>query len=98
MRNTVSGAKLVQPPRTFDAMPSFERSGRIVDSGVNHLAVMRARGHAGARLFLEHAYAATAASDSERRRKTDDAASDYRGVYLFHALFGLVVGGLWFAA
>jgi hypothetical protein len=40
----------------------------------------------GPRLLLEHAHAVTAASHGERRRKTDDAASDDCGIYLLHGV------------
>ena len=53
--DAVALAELVQQRRTFDAKRGLQRSGRVVDPGVDHAAVVGARLHAGARVSFEDA-------------------------------------------
>ena len=48
-------AELVQQRGTFDAERSFQRSGGVVDPGMNYAAVVRARLHTGAGVPFEDA-------------------------------------------
>ena len=83
VRDAVRRAELVEQPRAVDAVPRLQRASRIVDAGVNHLAVVRARAHAGARLALEHTDAVAAPGDGQRRGQADHACADHRGINLF---------------
>ena len=47
MRHVVAGAELVHQPLALDAQLRLQRAGRIVDPGVDHAAVVRARVEAG---------------------------------------------------
>ena len=64
VRHAVGGAELVQHPRAVDAVPGLERSGRIVDTGMDDLAVVRARAASRARLAFEDADAVAAPGDA----------------------------------
>ena len=84
MRHVVSRAEVVEQPGPLHAVPRLERTFRIIDAGVDDLAVVRARGRAESRLPFEHADAAAAPADGERRREADDAPSDDCRVDAFH--------------
>ena len=55
VRNVVLRAERVQPIAPLDAQPRLQRSGRIVDAGVNDAAVVGARLHPRAGMALEEA-------------------------------------------
>ena len=86
VRHTVLFAELVQQPGTFDAVPGFERSRRVVDAGVDDLAVVRARPHSGPGLAFEHACRPAVPRDRERGREADDPAADHRNINGFHTV------------
>jgi hypothetical protein len=76
VRHAVAIAEVVEKPRTLDTQTGLEGVGRVVDSGVNHLAVVRARAHAGPRLTFEHTDAVTPAGDGQRCRQADHTCAD----------------------
>src|SRR5436853_6344176 len=84
LRNAVCGAELVEHARTFDTVARFERSRGIVNTGMNDLAVVGARAHAGPRLSLQHAHAAPAACHRFRRAQPHHASTNHDDVDLFH--------------
>ena len=55
VRDAVARAEVVQQAASFDAQPCLERSGRVVDAGVNDAAVVRARVLPGPGMAFEHA-------------------------------------------
>ena len=94
MRHTVHRAEFVHQPCAFDAVDRLERACGIVEAGVNHLAVVRARRHPRPGLLLEDANAVAALRNRERRGQSDHAAADHGGIDLFHLAFSVRVFGL----
>ena len=84
VRHIVLRAELVQEPAAFDAQPRLQRSRRIVQAGVDHTAVVRARFEAGARMPLEDAHRSPALGNRERRGEAGDAGADDRDIDPFH--------------
>ena len=57
---------------------------RIVDPGVDHLAVARGRDRADRRFALEHENLAAGEREAARDREPDDAGADNHAFDLFH--------------
>src|SRR5207302_9216095 len=76
VRHMVLGAELVQETASLDAEPCLERTGWMVQPGVDHAAVVRARLEAGARVPLQYAHRPSGSCDRERRRDPRDARAD----------------------
>ena len=72
-------------------MSCLEAALRVIDPGMNHLAVVRARAETRPRLAFQDADAAPAARDGQRRRQTNYARSDHCYVDLFHRTAGSLV-------
>ena len=74
MGHAVPLAELVHQSLAFDAEPRLQRAGRIVDAGVDHAAVMRARVEPGPGVPFEHADGpARAAISAAQARPTTPA-------------------------
>ena len=74
-RNAVALAVLEEQTRAFDAVSRLQRPARIVEAGVNDLAVVRAGAQARARFAFQHADALAAAGNGQRRGQTDHAGA-----------------------
>ncbi len=83
-RHAVGFAEFVQHPRTGYAVPGLQGVGRVVDSGMNDLAVPGARAGARTPFAFEQADAVSARGNRPRRRQSHDAAADDRSVDCFH--------------
>ena len=86
MGDVVPGAELVEQSGAVDAVPCFEAPRRVVDPGVNDLAVVGARPQARTRFALENADAPSAAGDGQRCGQTHHACADHCHIDLFHGL------------
>ena len=84
VRDAVARAEFVQEPAAFDAQTRLQRPRRIVEAGVDHAAVVRARFEAGARMPLEDAHRSPALGNRERRGEAGDAGADDRDIDPFH--------------
>src|SRR5205807_1366059 len=76
MRNGAPGAELVEPLTPSDAQLRLERARRIVDAGVDHLAVARTRPGAEARGGFEDQHLAPGERQLPRHREAHDAGAD----------------------
>ena len=83
-RNSVRRAELVRQLISAHAVPRLERAGRIVDSGMNHAAVARAREHADLRQRFKDEYVVPARRKRMRNRATHDSAADDDNVCPVH--------------
>jgi hypothetical protein len=73
--------ELVQRSGTFDAESCLLCSGRVVDAGMNHLAVVSARSHARSRLPLQYADGVAPSGNRPRCSEAYDTAADYGSIY-----------------
>ena len=85
-RDAVRFTELVEHPRAGDTVPGLQRSSRIVDAGMNHLAVVRACGGAGPRLALEHTHALSTPGNCSGGGQADDASADHGRINCFHRI------------
>jgi hypothetical protein len=90
MGNRAFGAVGVKLLAAGNAKPRLERSGRIVDAGVDHLAVARADAGAERRFGFEDQHLATQGGEPARRGEADDAGADHRAIDFSIGLCGRV--------
>ena len=76
MRDAALGAIGVQEIAAGDAQPRLQRTGVVVDAGVNDLAVARAGVHAEMALALQDDHFPAAARKRPGRRQADDSRTD----------------------
>src|SRR5258707_15339725 len=88
MRDAVVAAVLIQPPFAADAYPRHKAPPRIIDTGMDHLAVAR-RCH-GADTFrrLHNDHLAAGLRQPPRDRKPDHPGTDNDAFNLVHSQFG----------
>src|SRR4051812_9858341 len=55
VRHLILGAELIQLTASFHAKPGLERTSRVIEAGVDHAAVVRARVEAGPGMAFEEA-------------------------------------------
>jgi hypothetical protein len=84
MGDPAFAAVVIEALPAFHAETRLQRSGRIVDPGMDDAAVVRARFRAEARVKVEEGDEAIVARASERARKTGDTAADDQDVDVCH--------------
>ena len=84
VRHALLGAIGVERLATRDAEPCHEAAGRVIDAGVDHLAV--ARGCLGADAFrgIQNDHVAAGQREGARHRQPDDAGSHHDAVHPLH--------------
>lgn len=82
--NRVLDTEPIETLASVDAQTRLERVPRVVDTRVDHSAIVGAGLQTGSRLPLEQADRAAAFGHRAGRSEPDDAAPDHRYVYLFH--------------
>ena len=92
VRNRALLAIRIQGQLAGDAEACLERTGRIVDPGVDHLAVARAGLGADALGRLEDDHLAAGEGEGARHRQADDTRADDDRVDAFHGAAGCRVG------
>jgi len=70
----------VQRGPARDAQPRLERARGVVDAGVDHLAVARARPGSNRPFALEHHDLAACEREGARHREADHASADHHGI------------------
>src|ERR1700680_3118946 len=76
VRHVVRGAEIVQQPVARDAQPRLERAGRVIDAGMNHAAIARARSHPEFRHLLDEKNVAPALRPPARHSAATHTAAD----------------------
>ena len=92
MRDAVIAAISIERALAADAHPRHQASGRIIDAGVDHLAVARRRDGADPFGRLQDDDLAAGLRQPARDRKTDHARTDHDALDFVHSQFesGLV--------
>ena len=84
VRDVVRGAELVGQPVAGQTMPRLERPRRVVQPGVNHAAVARARDHAELRHLIEQKDVVPPLRNGARDRAAHHSAADDHNVGAVH--------------
>jgi hypothetical protein len=74
----------VQALAALHAQAGLERAGRVVQPGVDHLAVARADAGAEGGLALDHHHLASGAGEAVGAGEADHASADHYGIDRFH--------------
>ena len=82
--NGMLRAELVQQAPTLDAQPRFQRTGGIVEAGVNHAAVVRARFEARPSVPLDQAHGVSTHRDGASGGEPGHAGADDGDVNVLH--------------
>ena len=90
--NGAPGAEPVEPLTPSDAQAGLERARRIVDAGVDHLAVARTRPRAEARGGFEDQHLASGERQLPRHREAHDAGPDHHRIDLIHGAASVAAG------
>src|SRR6185295_10841640 len=77
---TVGCAELVQASPSVETQRGLQRAGRVIDPGVNHAAVVRARVEPGSRMPLQYARRQPSRGNRPCRCETRDTRPDHRNV------------------
>ena len=85
VRNVVRCAERVEPLGAFDAELRFQRSGRVVDAGVDDAAVVRGGFQAEARVAFGDGNTEAGGCEFGGGGQAGDAAADYQSINGFHA-------------
>ncbi len=92
MGDAVALAELVQQRGPFDAERCLQRSGRVVDPGMDDAAVVGAGLHAGARVTFHDADARSAGGDLGGTRQPCHTGANDQDVDAFRHVSVLVAG------
>ena len=83
VRHAAARAIVVERVAAGDAEPRLEAAGRVVDAGVDHLAVARARFRADGFGGLDNHHLAAGAGQSPRHGEADDTGADHHRIDRF---------------
>jgi hypothetical protein len=92
MLDAVLAAIGIQGLLAGHAQPRLERAARVVEPGVDHLAVARADAGADGVRRLEHDALAPAARERARHRQADHAGADHHRIDAVHAREASIAG------
>ena len=84
VRHVVRHAEFIQQPVARNAVPGFQRAGRIINPRMNHAAVARARAHAQPWHLFDEKNIAPPPRNSARHGAPHNAAADDNDVRAIH--------------
>ena len=84
VRDAALGAIGVEHLAAGDAEPGLERARRVIDAGMDHLAVARADARAERALGFEQQHFAALRGEFARHGEADDAGADDGAIDFFH--------------
>ena len=80
VRDATAAAVVVEPPLALDAEPRLQAAGRVVDAGMDDLAVARAGLAADQLVALQEDHLAPGLGQGAGDRKADHAGADHDGL------------------